>query len=523
MAISYVGTGAVANNTSASTTLNVAYPASLAANDLLVLFVAVSSATAPTLPAGFTSQASITSGGSSPALRVMTKLATGSESGSLACTTPNVTSHGQMLAYRGVDTTTPVDVAAGTYSNSSASTSYAMSSVTTTVANTVLVGAGAGNQASGSWTPPSSPAAFTELTDNITAIPKFTVAHLVPWTGSGATGTVTFTTGSIRGCAAFIALRPGGSTFSSTADVATTATISASGAMTTQSTGAVATTTTITAAGSKITASTGAGATTATITAAGSYITSSTATEAVTATITAIGGLTVASTATEPITATIAAAGGLLVASTASVPVTTTITASGAKIAASTATVATTTTITASGAKITQSTATEAVAATISASGAKVTQSTATEAITATVTASGTRIASSTAALPVSASITALGGLVGVGASTLDVGLVILADGVVVGAIAPTWTFVTPTTEELYDHELFWVGVAEGISLAIETDGQWKRFRGLPQRLAIAGVEGTTFFRGGRTYSGVTDEVKVALIAAGVVNEGAFT
>lgn len=214
MAITYQGAGAAAANTVAATTLNVAYPASIAANDVLVLSVTTNSTTAATTPGGWTGPAGATGAGTggSPAFRMAYTLATGSESGTLAVTTPSATSQGWMFLLRGVNTANPIDVTTTAFSTTGA-TAYNIPTVTTTMTGVALVYCGAGNSSAGSWTPPTVPAAFTEVYDVITASPKSTGGYLI-WSGSGATGTVNLvSSASVRGAAGMLAFRPAVPTF----------------------------------------------------------------------------------------------------------------------------------------------------------------------------------------------------------------------------------------------------------------------------------------------------------------------
>lgn len=207
MAITYQGAGTTAANTVAATTLAVPYPASIQAGDVLVLVVGVSGV-APTNPAGFTSAITTNSGGSTPAYRVSYKVATGSESGSLNVTTPSQTSQGRMFLFRGVDQTTPIDVAGTIFGSSTAVSAYNIPTLTTTTTGVTLVSVGIANAASGTFTPPTVPAAFTEVWDAIATTPGITTDYLI-WSGSGATGTINLVHSSaVRGAAGVIALRP---------------------------------------------------------------------------------------------------------------------------------------------------------------------------------------------------------------------------------------------------------------------------------------------------------------------------
>lgn len=208
MAITYEGAGALFENAAAATTQTPAYPASISANDIIVLVVSVSSATAPTNPAGFTSQGTGTAGGSSPAYRVSTKVATGSESGTLTVTTPNVVGKSRMFLLRGVDTSTLLNTAVTQLSSSTAITAYNLPTQTTSVTGCLLFGVVIGNAATGTFTQPTVPAAFTEPTDDNSPLPHLGVAYLI-WSGSGATGTVNFVrSASTRGAGILLAFNP---------------------------------------------------------------------------------------------------------------------------------------------------------------------------------------------------------------------------------------------------------------------------------------------------------------------------
>ena len=202
--ITYEGAGTLA------TTTSVAYPTpggGILAGDLIVYWATSGTATAPSNPggSGFTSAVTGTSGGSSPSFRIGYKVAAGGESGSVTITG---TTQGQMFLFRGVDQTTPLDVAGTTFGSSTGTTAYNIPTLTTTVAGVALVYCGAANVGTGSMTPPTVPAAFTEVTDSIASSPNSSAGYLI-WSGSGATGTINLVrSSSVRGAAGAIALRP---------------------------------------------------------------------------------------------------------------------------------------------------------------------------------------------------------------------------------------------------------------------------------------------------------------------------
>jgi hypothetical protein len=207
------------------TTFTVPYPASttILANDVIVLVAELNSASAPGVPGGYTQRAADDSGGSTPMVRMYTAVAAGGESGSISVTKPAV--NGKIYiagVYRGVDTSAVVDVDLSTtnvgYSNASAATAYTIPGFTTTVAGVAILVSGSANASTGTWTPPTVPAAFTELLDtngSVAAVPSICYDELI-WSGSGATGNINLTRStSIRGAAAAIALRPAAAATSS--------------------------------------------------------------------------------------------------------------------------------------------------------------------------------------------------------------------------------------------------------------------------------------------------------------------
>lgn len=216
MAITYEGAGTATANASASSTCIVAYPTpagGILAGDLLLLYVGTGSVTLPTTPAGWTlTGVSSDSGGTSPSFRFVYKIAAGGESGTQTVATPSAQNQGRMWVFRGVDQTTPLDVAGTVFGSSVGTTAYTMPSLTTTRTGVALIYAAVANGATGSYTPPTVPAAFTETWDSIAANPAVTMGYLI-WGSSGATGNVNLVkSNSIRGAAGLVALRPASAT-----------------------------------------------------------------------------------------------------------------------------------------------------------------------------------------------------------------------------------------------------------------------------------------------------------------------
>jgi len=111
---------------------------------------------------------------------------------------------GAIVAYSGVDTTTPINVENG--QTTAASTSHSTPSITTTVANTMLV-ASFGLAGTGTWT---APAGMTERSDSTAQAVALEVADLLQ-ASAGATGTRTATASVSKvGATHLLALKPGG-------------------------------------------------------------------------------------------------------------------------------------------------------------------------------------------------------------------------------------------------------------------------------------------------------------------------
>lgn len=208
MPVTFVAAGTAAANAANATTLNVPYPAGLAAGDVLVLCLAINSTTVSTVPTGFTSQVSTNASATTPQIRILTKYATGSESGSLAVTTANVTSQGRLLAFRGADQTTLLDTTATILQRGAANLTFPLPSQTTTAAGAALIAVASQNGNTGTWSPPTEIAGWVESHDVASPTPKMFASYLL-WSGSGATGVQTVTSStSLRGAAGMIALRP---------------------------------------------------------------------------------------------------------------------------------------------------------------------------------------------------------------------------------------------------------------------------------------------------------------------------
>lgn len=213
-------------STGSTGTLTPSYPTpagGILAGDILTLCASVSSATAPTNPAGWTSRTTGTSGGSSPSFRMSRKIAVGGETGTLSVTTPAQAGFAAIVWSRGVDQTTPDDVASPTpFGSSTSTTAYSIPAVTTTLPGTLIIYMGVANLTTGTYNPPSQPAAFTELLDQGNPNPSSTVGYLI-WSGSGLmSNPVDLTRGTgtgARGGAGYVVFRPAPTPFSLTGEV----------------------------------------------------------------------------------------------------------------------------------------------------------------------------------------------------------------------------------------------------------------------------------------------------------------
>jgi hypothetical protein len=207
-----IGTPTVGTYTArtAETSTAVPYPATVNANDLLVMCASVNSASLVTLPAGWTSRVSFSNTGNTlaPDIFIATKTAAGTEGGTtVSVTHPNVVSAWQILAFSGVDLTTPMDATPATKDQTTTANNTTMS-LTVVTTNAALVFAAAGNSTTATSSPPTVPGTFTEDGDTGAGGRAFTVCHLLN-VASGATGSVANTwTVSLKSCGGLLALRP---------------------------------------------------------------------------------------------------------------------------------------------------------------------------------------------------------------------------------------------------------------------------------------------------------------------------
>lgn len=205
-----VSEGAPVQNGVANTTLAVPYPLDVSGTPWMVLFVSNAGTTAVTLPSGWTSAASLQGNGNTvaPSVLMAIKKATGSESGNLSVTTPNARSTGKILAFAGVDATTPQDFTATTVDAAAAGTVVIPAATATSSIGALVYGAThAGNLETA--TPPATQGAnWAEVVDNPGGAWNGTMAYNL-YTTSGTTGsvTVTFSASTTRGIGVLLGLK----------------------------------------------------------------------------------------------------------------------------------------------------------------------------------------------------------------------------------------------------------------------------------------------------------------------------
>jgi hypothetical protein len=213
VAITLHSAGTVTERT-AETSTNVPYPASISAGDTLVLVGSVNTGgtTNITTPSGWTKLygTSLSAGVVSPHMSVFITTAVGTETGSLAVahSTGNSVSWWQMVAFTGIDTTTPQDVTQTTVDMGTAATNVPLPTLTPVTSGDCLFYAVAENATTNTNTPPTSPAAFTELGDRSTGTRTATTGYLI-YNSTSATGTVNVVQNtSTRAIGVLIAFRP---------------------------------------------------------------------------------------------------------------------------------------------------------------------------------------------------------------------------------------------------------------------------------------------------------------------------
>ncbi|MBS0307637.1 MAG: hypothetical protein JSS58_01585, partial [Proteobacteria bacterium] len=157
-AITFVGTSVQAFNSSAVSSLSFSPPAGATIGDLMLVQLAVrggTGITSLTPPAGWNVAADRVDNGTSLMQIVYYRVVTASETTPYTWSFTSNRAAGDMIVYRGVDTSTPIN-ASGGQANAS-STSVTAPSITTTVTGTTLVGFFSTTNGGTSITAPCSP------------------------------------------------------------------------------------------------------------------------------------------------------------------------------------------------------------------------------------------------------------------------------------------------------------------------------------------------------------------------------
>ncbi len=197
------------SSTSASagpTTITITKPAGVASGDVLIagLSFETGSSDTITVPSGWTLVRRVNNT-TSEGLAVYRKVAGGAEGASYAWTFSSSRSvSGGILAFTGVDNTTPIDVENG--QTTASSTTHATPTITTTQANDMLVAFFAIPQAA-TWTPPTGMTEQFDVPENSRG--NSLEGDTVSQAGAGATGTKTATASTNDiGVTELLALRP---------------------------------------------------------------------------------------------------------------------------------------------------------------------------------------------------------------------------------------------------------------------------------------------------------------------------
>jgi hypothetical protein len=207
MAVAFRAAGTFVEATGSNPAIT--YPAGVATDDMLVMQFALNPGGTATTPSGWTKLfgPTNTSGGGNPCY-LFYKIAGGSEPSTVTVTVSATQAAGIMAAYTGVDGTTPIDVSATATLSTSGGTTATTPSVTTTVANDMLLRIYWGWGGT-SVTPPGSD---TERYDSRFVgqdIPMECATSTQVATGASGTTTATFAAAYFGGLGATIALAPG--------------------------------------------------------------------------------------------------------------------------------------------------------------------------------------------------------------------------------------------------------------------------------------------------------------------------
>lgn len=212
MAVAFGATGTLLLVSSATTTFNVAYPAGISAGDLLVLHVVTNGgAPSSTPPTGWTEVHREATTVSNPRGGVWIKVASGSESGTLAVTTASTTGVAQISRYTGVSTSTPQDVAASIAQvNTTGDTTITLPSITTVTNGAMLLAFGAANSTSKQYAAVSGMTQRVDFTESLgTSKSGAMFEEIFPTAGATGTRDLLPTSPGVAHWGVLMALRPG--------------------------------------------------------------------------------------------------------------------------------------------------------------------------------------------------------------------------------------------------------------------------------------------------------------------------
>lgn len=184
------GTGNVQTATATLTSLSITAPTNAASGDLLVMAVGTSASRTLTAT-GWTSIGSVTQSIFGNEIEMFWRTHDGSGSYSVSWTS-NIDAVGTIALVTGADTSSPIDVSATYNSGFTTATAQTAPSVTTTVANTLLLNFYSAF-ANVTWTPASSQ---TEVSDLVVSSAFAGELTKLAVSGTGATGTKTSTCSS---------------------------------------------------------------------------------------------------------------------------------------------------------------------------------------------------------------------------------------------------------------------------------------------------------------------------------------
>jgi hypothetical protein len=209
--IFFVGASNETNNGNAVTTVTLPRPAGTGAGDVVVAQLAIRGGTGASIgvaPPGWT-LASRTDSGTTMAQLVYWRVATASEPASYSWSfTPSARANGTAASFRAVLASNPIDAVAGAGMTTNTN-GFTAPAVTTTVANTMLVGMFSIDDGTTSFTPPPD---MIERVDTATSAgPNGVTASLATalFAGPGNSGSRTATSLSPgRGVATLVSLRP---------------------------------------------------------------------------------------------------------------------------------------------------------------------------------------------------------------------------------------------------------------------------------------------------------------------------